>query len=80
MIKTIYTNIFAAYIVSFIFKLVFLIIPGIDLETKKIMYRVIELIFLILFIYSANIQITRSPEEVEQIRKQQEEILNRNKK
>ena len=35
MIKTIYTNIFAAYIVSFIFKLVFLIIPGIDLETKK---------------------------------------------
>ena len=44
------------------------------------MYRVIELIFLILFIYSANIQITRSPEEVEQIRKQQEEIINRNKK
>lgn len=79
MIKTIYTNIFAAYIVSFIFKLVFLIIPGIDLETKKIMYRVIELIFLILFIYSANIQVTRSPEEVEQIRKQQEEIINRNR-
>ena len=79
MIKTIYTNIFAAYIVSFIFKLVFLIIPGIDLETKKIMYRVIELIFLILFIYGANIQVTRSPEEVEQIRKQQEEIINRNR-
>lgn len=72
MSKTIFLNIFVAYI--FIIKFVVLLIPGISYDIKKIVYLIVEVIALIFAVYNSNIQVTRTPEETEVLRKNFEEM------
>lgn len=74
MSKTIFLNIFVAYIFIFIIKFVVLLIPGISYDIKKIVYLIVEVIALIFAVYNSNIQVTRTPEETEVLRKNFEEM------
>lgn len=74
MSKTIFLNIFVAYIFIFIIKFVVLLIPGISYDIKKIVYLIVEVIALFFAVYNSNIQVTRTPEETEVLRKNFEEM------